>query len=169
METIKQTNEHVQIKVEHFSGLKLIKIERSPSPIIILPSLSSVQNANSQTGNRLKVARQGVQSWQLNNSHVNRRSAQQKVLTALKSAGARRGQFALFASTIGGTHHRNKNVKTPGKSTVMSPMTSRSSAAANNANTSTTQNGNETPTRYVMFFTISFDFYLLYFFEIFRF
>lgn len=125
--------------------------------------MSSVQNANSQTGNRLKVARQGVQSWQLNNSHVNRRSAQQKVLTALKSAGARRGQFALFASTIGGTHHRNKNVKTPGKSTVMSPMTSRSSAAANNANTSTTQNGNETPTRYVMFL----QYHLIFIYHIF--
>ncbi|XP_055320643.1 longitudinals lacking protein, isoforms J/P/Q/S/Z-like isoform X5 [Sitodiplosis mosellana] len=137
---------------EHFSGLKLIKIERSPSPIIILPSLSSVQNANNQTGSRLKVSRQGVQSWQLNNSHVNRRSVQQqKMLTALKSAGARRGQFALFASTIGS--HRNKSIKTTGKSAVISPMTSRSSASANavnanaNANASSTQNGNETPTR----------------------
>lgn len=131
--------------VEHFSGLKLIKIERSPSPIIILPSLSSVQNANSQTGNRLKVSRQGVHSWQLNNSHVNRRSVQQqKMLTALKTAGARRGQFALFASTIGS--NRNKSVKTVGKSAVISPMTSRS-ATANANNASSTQNGNETPTR----------------------
>lgn len=148
-------NRSIQIKVEHFSGLKLIKIERSPSPIIILPSLSSVQNANNQTGSRLKVSRQGVQSWQLNNSHVNRRSVQQqKMLTALKTAGARRGQFALFASTIGS--HRNKSIKSTGKSAVISPMTSRSSASANataavtanaNSNASSTQNGNETPTR----------------------
>lgn len=146
----------LKISVEHFSGLKLIKIERSPSPIIILPSLSSVQNANNPTGNRLKVSRQSMQSWQLNNSHVNRRSVQQqKMLTALKSAGARRGQFALFASTIGATHHRNKTVKTATKSAVISPMTSRSNAAAaaaatsNNSNNTitSTQNGNETPTR----------------------
>lgn len=145
-------------KVEHFSGLKLIKIERSPSPIIILPSLSSVQNANNQTGNRLKVSRQGVQSWQLNNSHVNRRSVQQqKMITALKSAGARRGQFALFASTIGS--HRNKNVKSTGKSSVISPMTSRSSASAN-SNANSTQNGNETPTRYeCRFFSLFLQFY----------
>lgn len=151
----KQFQKSMQIqqnKVEHFSGLKLIKIERSPSPIIILPSLSSVQNANNQTGSRLKVSRQGVQ-WQMHNSHVNRRSVQQqKMLTALKSASARRGQFALFASTIG--THRNKTIKPTGKSAVISPMTSRSSASASanantnaNTNISSTQNGNETPTR----------------------
>ncbi|XP_031629850.1 longitudinals lacking protein, isoforms J/P/Q/S/Z-like isoform X5 [Contarinia nasturtii] len=140
-----EAGQHRDAQVEHFSGLKLIKIERSPSPIIILPSLSSVQNANKQPGNRLKVSRQGVQSWQLNNSHVNRRSVQQqKMLTALKTAGARRGQFALFASTIGS--HRNKTVKSASKSAVISPMTSRSSASAN-SNTNSTQNGNETPTR----------------------
>lgn len=105
--------------------------------------MSSVQNANNQTGSRIKVSRQGVQSWQLNNSHVNRRSVQQqKMLTALKTAGARRGQFALFASTIGS---RNKSIKTVGKSAVLSPMTSRSASA--NANTNNTQNGNDTPTR----------------------
>lgn len=82
-----------------------------------------------------------MQSWQLNNSHVNKRSVQQqKMLTALKTTGARRGQFALFASSIGGSaHHRNKSIKTTGKSTVITPMSSRSSS--NSQNTST-QNGN---------------------------
>lgn len=78
-----------------------------------------------------------MQSWQLNNSHVSRRSVQQqKMLSALKSGSARRGQFALFASTIGGSHHRPKPIKTAGKSMVITPMSSRSSTA--NAN----QNGN---------------------------
>lgn len=126
--------------------MKLIKIERSPSPIIILPSLSSAPNATNQSNNRIKVSRQSMQSWQLNNSHVNRRSVQQqKALTAIKTAGARRAQFALFASTIGGAHHhRGKTVKTVGKSTVITPMSSRSStaAAAAAATTNPNQNGN---------------------------
>lgn len=88
-----------------------------------------------------------MQSWQLNNSHVNKRSVQQqKMLTALKSAGARRGQFALFTSTVGGAHHRTKTVRSAAnKSAIVSTMSSRSSS--NNTNNSgstssnTTQNG----------------------------
>lgn len=126
--------------VEHFSGLKLIKIERSPSPIIILPSLSSAQNATNTSNNRIKVSRQSMQSWQLNNSHVNKRSVQQqKMLTALKSAGARRGQFALFTSTAGGAHHRSKAVRAAAKSAIISHVSSGTS------NNSVNNSGNSTP------------------------
>lgn len=133
----------------------MIKIERSPSPIIILPSLSAVQNVSDvsdlakQAATRMKAARQNaIDAWHLNNSHANKRSLQQqKVMTALKTAGGRRGQFALFASTMGASHGR-KAMKTTGKSTIITPMSSRSgsnsqnTSSSNNSTISNTTNGN---------------------------
>lgn len=130
----------------------MIKIERSPSPIIILPSLAAVQNVADvsdlakDAATRMKAARQNaIDAWHLNNSHANKRSMQQqKVMTALKTAGGRRGQFALFASSMGAAHGR-KTMKAAGKSTVITPMSSRSNSqnTSNNSSiASNTTNGN---------------------------
>lgn len=126
--------------VEHFSGLKLIKIERTPSPIIILPSLSAAQSVDiseiaKQHARKVESRRQNaIDAWHMNNSNASKRA-----MPALKSATGRRGQFALFASTMSAGHSRRSG-KGLGKSTVITPMSSRSNSQNNSNNSSMLSN-----------------------------
>lgn len=103
--------------IENFSGLKLIKIERSPSPIIILPSLESAHTNNLK---KLKMSRQSLQSWQLNNASTPRKTSSQRVShPTFKLAGITRNPMAM----IGSSHHRNKSLKSTGKSALVAQLT----------------------------------------------
>lgn len=139
-----QSNKH-ECQIDNFSGLKLIKIERSPSPIIILPSLQSAHTNNIK---KIKMSRHSMQSWQLNNSsNVHKKTLSQRVShPTFKLAGVTRNPMAMAS-------HRNKSAKSTGKSALMSHLTrsvpnfktmKRESAAAAAAAAAAASSANQT-------------------------
>lgn len=129
-----QTDSEKNVFIDEFGGLKVIKLERTPSPIIVLPpSALSVKRTNN-SNKRLKMSRQSMQSWQLNNLKVNRKSmAGQFVIrpmAKLVGGSSVRSASSANASTSSGNNsstsssasNRNRSGKSTGKSSLLTEL-----------------------------------------------
>lgn len=117
-----------------FGGLKVIKVERSPSPIIVLPPSTLQVKRTNNSNKRLRMSRQSMQSWQLNNLRVNRKTmAGQFVIGAMTKLSG--GGLRTTLSTL--------NSSAPAATTAASTTTP---ASANNSATSTSSSATSTAT-----------------------
>lgn len=121
--------------IDEFGGLKVIKLERTPSPIIVLPSSTLSVKRTNNSNKRLKMSRQSMQSWQLNNLKVNRKSMAGQfvvgpmaklvggsaVRTTLTSGNASTSS-GNNSSTSSSASNRNRLVKSAGKSSLLTEI-----------------------------------------------